>query len=478
MPISLIFFHFLLSSAMQNRSQLDTEGLEALRPTSLPLMETTFGPNVNRIKLQKYTTAVTDFPYDPVKWKNRAICFISLGFPELAAGDAYKSLLLFKLVLTESETSSIGSLGWIQYGMSRWMGDPNLILWTTPAELCRKLLQIDLRKSPYETHDILLSALCYIGAVHDAKKLCAEPLRLYPSDVSFSNWVHRLNTRYDAIEATAGSQVLQPGLAFEASLRKNQACGAVRMVLYPWIPKKFLVRPPELILQVNKDLEEVSNGLLEVKKSTIGNNLLNAHTTNLGIFVRKDVKRNEVVLQSPGPLGVTARNTYAHIRLLTQTTSDYCYNCGVLLKKYGYAKGQLLSFEAQVLAPIKVVQTLGVDVIANLDYDFWVLNIIWHRMRDNWAFHYSNSNRDSIDTVSCMSPYNFLNHSCDPMLHVDSATMGRNTFKTWYASRDIKAGEEVFITYVSYKMPKRDRQIALEPYLAGKCTCSRCQSEV
>lgn len=62
-----------------------------------------------------------NFPYDPILWKERAESLLGLGYPELAAADAWKAILLFDAAVErEGNWSERGDLVWLQYGMGLW----------------------------------------------------------------------------------------------------------------------------------------------------------------------------------------------------------------------------------------------------------------------------------------------------------------------------------------------------------------------
>lgn len=64
---------------------------------------------------------VLNFQYDPESYYGRAEALFVLQYPELAAADAYKALLLCELGLDRSEGSSdLGELVRIYHGMKYW----------------------------------------------------------------------------------------------------------------------------------------------------------------------------------------------------------------------------------------------------------------------------------------------------------------------------------------------------------------------
>ncbi|KAI0742944.1 SET domain-containing protein [Daedaleopsis nitida] len=74
--------------------------------------------------------------------------------------------------------------------------------------------------------------------------------------------------------------------------------------------------------------------------------------------------------------------------------------------------------------------------------------------------------------------HSHLNHACSPNVsvrHFDQRTaLSRITL---VAKRDIAAGEELFITYVSPELPLEQRRRSLMEWGFGKCMCARCVQE-
>lgn len=115
------------------------------------------------------------------------------------------------------------------------------------------------------------------------------------------------------------------------------------------------------------------------------------------------------------------------------------------------------SLESHVIGPIKILQDFGVDVWANQDYDAWVLQTIWGRLRCNgtselkpfWAFD--------------VNPfYPFFNHSCDMFPRISRLkNPPMSTLRHFHSVQLIEKGEEVFD-------PLGNDQ------LLCKCECAKC----
>ena len=74
-----------------------------------------------------------------------------------------------------------------------------------------------------------------------------------------------------------------------------------------------------------------------------------------------------------------------------------------------------------------------------------------------------------------------MNHSCDPSLEYleDVSQPGGGTNLALVATRDIRAGEEVFVSYIDVERYQSvgERRRKLFPWFGGNCACTRCAAE-
>lgn len=112
-------------------------------------------------------------------------------------------------------------------------------------------------------------------------------------------------------------------------------------------------------------------------------------------------------------------------------------------------------------------------------HSFWLFDwsVNRHCISSNLASRQI-SGPGTTDLVTCPSLYTFFSHDCTPTIKKAAADAESSTREVWYASRDINAGEEIFINLVDVNLPKAARQNELRCWLAGECNCTRCQSEV
>jgi hypothetical protein len=78
-----------------------------------------------REKPVRHAKDLLNLPYEPDFWVLRAHDMFNLGFAELAAGDAYKSIMLSEAGLDYH--SDLGEKVRLQFGMGTWIRDPNSV---------------------------------------------------------------------------------------------------------------------------------------------------------------------------------------------------------------------------------------------------------------------------------------------------------------------------------------------------------------
>lgn len=76
--------------------------------------------NLYRCWVQKCTCELRLVPYEPRLWLLRATCLLKLGYPELAASDAYKTVLLFDAA-QHDRTSELGMNAALTVAMAYWL---------------------------------------------------------------------------------------------------------------------------------------------------------------------------------------------------------------------------------------------------------------------------------------------------------------------------------------------------------------------
>lgn len=277
--------------------------------------------------------------------------------------------------------------------------------------------------------------------------MCRQALKKYPRTKDLLDWEEILEEEYNAME-----KALRADRGMGPKQVTMMQMGSILVVPYPWVPAQFASRSAPLIEQADKQMEEVSHGILEIRKSTLSPRNSTSQKSCLGVFAKRDIKPGEKILDSRTPFGVSS-----------QQMRDQCYNCHAPLSKtitsfsccpklkfcsqecrdvadkyyheslcgkdfedlyrtmrqsdfettdapvfvalvwlrilavlvkarrhplknpffarlepqYGFQLPQGWSLESHVVAPIHILQKLGIDVFSAWDYDAWVLETLW-----------------------------------------------------------------------------------------------------
>ncbi|KAL2124113.1 hypothetical protein VTJ04DRAFT_478 [Mycothermus thermophilus] len=289
-------------------------------------------------KRQHLTTTLIESPYDLILYLERAVAHSSLGYPDLAAGDAYRALLLADEVRDEGfeyHALAKDALSWhAESGLT-----PEVLL---PAGCVEGPLDDDddqygdgggggggvlplsalLRLASVRAFQLLASSLLRIGCLRSAAEFCDRGLALVPENGG-------LKATKAAVYQAARERL---GLAAESSndLMDPQSLpdrGLVRREVYPWNeyePDRF---SEEAIGFLNGQLDKVAPKV-EVRVSRLpvlvgdeeggddapgagdgeGEEKEVAMCNQLGLFAKEDIAPGEVVLDEYSVL--TANNRH------------------------------------------------------------------------------------------------------------------------------------------------------------------------
>lgn len=147
-----------------------------------------------------------------------------------------------------------------------------------------------------------------------------------------------------------------------------------------------------------------------------------------------------------------------------------------LTPSYGGPSARLLifNFPEHIIAPIKMLSSLGLSPFTTPEYDTWVLHTIRCRLQNNKH----GQTLDGSHGTAVSSLYSMFNHSCEP--NVDWRHDDGSSTVTMFAVADVKEGEEMFISYIGKKgkeVGRKERQRTLMPWFGMDCRCVRCEGE-
>ncbi|KUJ11523.1 uncharacterized protein LY89DRAFT_786439 [Mollisia scopiformis] len=147
-----------------------------------------------------------------------------------------------------------------------------------------------------------------------------------------------------------------------------------------------------------------------------------------------------------------------------------------------------LAFNIDV--PQRILTTLGVDIFKDLRYDTWVLQTIWARMTNNQRGEIEKGLNGPVVSRSVHQLFSFINHSCEPNAEAEdlsetyppqTAPVVCSSALAIFARKNIKAGEELFISYANGETLGQSRAVwnynLQLSRLSGDCLCARCKRE-
>lgn len=275
------------------------------------------------------TNALTHSPYDLILYLERAVVYSNLGYPDLAAGDAYRALLLTDEVRNdgfEYHQEAVDSLRRysstpadlpevLRYG-DLSSGSSNMVNGHGPRNLSshQELAAV----ASVRCYQIISISLLLCGCLRSAHLYCQRGLSAFPSN-------HELISTRDHI-MTMGRRRSKRDSIDAADLPD---WGFVRREVYPWNthePDRFsneslAMLNQELVTMAPKCAVKVSElpVLLDGASNTDGYAIIPT-CKQLGLFAREDIAPGETVL-----------NEYSLLTANNRHKDDNCDACGSAL---------------------------------------------------------------------------------------------------------------------------------------------------
>ena len=226
---------------------------------------------------------ITNDPYNVVHYLTRASTYRTLGYPDLAVGDAYKALLLVDEISDESE--EYHDLAKSSFDESKW----------------------ELTKLQNAIYGILIQSL--------------TDCKCFRSALTFAKQWKRTNQQPDAVRAISNILILyreEAGILKDEELDVNKLPDntTVRREIYPWNQFEPDRNGDEYLSSLNVQLEDVAPKcevrIVRLPVLTGGSGI----TTQLGLFAKENIRPGENVLEESSIL--TANNN------LHDTLCDAC----------------------------------------------------------------------------------------------------------------------------------------------------------
>ena len=475
-------------------------------------------------------------PYHPQVWIDRAATFLTLGYGELAAADAYKAHLLCYAV-------SIDEL------KARKPGDGSLtarvfsvILSKLPQakdetlEAYYLLFFSGIHKIHERAYIILAQGLLCMGAWNDALAVLKEATRAFPENLNLKMLREQWKKRHCQLEndlKVQGKDAETIDTIFKS--------GQLQRVAYPWITTKELERSSKSMEKLSAKFEAASENACVQKSPLSGASSHNGGgEESHGVFAKCDIQQGEMILLTrsiwtdrktktgdaycsaccwtmPEQTAIQmacceskfcnercmqeAKETYHDIicgrdlswlyeeckeadevplmmvKILATAIHQNCKPLKVpcvRTLKANYHNDSLSKFSLfdNIEAPIRALETFGVDVFVNTNFDSWALQTVIARIENNKVGKQTLDNRkySTIDPL-----FSMFNHSCTPSAAVH--LVGGSTEAMVDAVRDIKKGEEICVSYVEPWVPEMVRREMIRRRIGKLCNCGRCRSE-
>ncbi|TGO11992.1 hypothetical protein BTUL_0097g00440 [Botrytis tulipae] len=481
-----------------------------------------------RESLRKCTKALALFPYTPCHWRNRSAVLLKLGYPELAAADAYKALLLTKYVF---DGKYLGSRVWLEMGMAGNPWDVNF-----SAEKFGVQMLDTLKHERKQAYTQLIFSLDHLQAPPNIKSITTEALKYYPDDITFLKIQEAATSAHERNRTS----IYEKSLSDDVKWMKAEM-GAVWSKPYPWA-SGFHTRTKRSIKAPNVALKKYSK-VLRIRPSTVA--VPDSDEISYGMFASQDIHKGDIIIERSPVLSISGLQLKKHLSLIdslvgetktrSKTSPGNCFNCYGLLNESGpkYGFNLATQYYHDILCGTNILPIYSLP--RNGKCHVWepeIAGIIWLRLLatckqggghplqhalvanlsnhegaapDPWSLEiriiqplkilemlgidiFANQWYDTwvlktlwqIFRVNSAGEYNAEDGCEEPrMLGTYIQDFDRAGSKFQYcALREIKKGEEVCVSYIEgLSGSKMERRKALASWLSGDCRCKRCLAE-
>lgn len=245
------------------------------------------------------TEALISLPYDTIRYLERAVVYSDLGYPDLAASDAYRALLLTDEVINEGfeyhEQALQCLLMHVAYNLPDVVNFGNLADTWEYTEDCGTAATRLARIASTRAYQILSLSLLLCGCLKSAATFCERGLQSTPSNQELLNI-------QEHIRLFAQRKLKRSNFG----IHELPDYGLVRREVYPWNdhePNRF---SPESLSFLNAGMSRTAPKC-EIKVATLPVLLEEASNTDyydiiptcqqLGVFAKEDIGPGEPVLE-------------------------------------------------------------------------------------------------------------------------------------------------------------------------------------
>ncbi|KAF2632847.1 hypothetical protein BU25DRAFT_84490 [Macroventuria anomochaeta] len=277
-------------------------------------------------------------PYSIAHRLKLAKAYRSLGYPDLAVGDAYKALLLVDEVAEEGEyhdealeaanadylSEGVAGLTINSAADARSKEEDNVLTWA----------QKHLSRT---AHDVLIEALLACGCFRSAFDYIARATRAFPNDKTFGEYDNILTSKLRSYYEKEGENV------DDVEVEDYPDKGLVRRENYPWNEYEPDRHSDECLQFLNDEMANIAPKLevrvselplLSTNPSTQESNHEVQFVKQLGVFAKEDI--------APGVEVLKERSLLTAVSRLHDT---YCDACSTTLPDSPGAESTILSCE-------------------------------------------------------------------------------------------------------------------------------------
>lgn len=267
-------------------------------------------------KRQSLTDQLLESPYDLVTYLSRAAVYADLGYPDLAAGDAYRALLLTDEIRDDSfeyHEQAVAALQIYEEAEFPMVLDHGLLSQMVGDDAPRDAENLALVGS-VRAYQLLSLGLLLVGCLKSAHTFSERGLSVAPDNQELLNVRRYIDT---VAQRRLRRDTIDPNDLPE--------WGMVRREVYPWNHHERDRCSQESLDFLNKELSTMASKC-EVRVATLPVLLENASNTDnyeviptckqLGVFAKEDIAGGETVLEEYSL--VTANNR------LKESVCDAC----------------------------------------------------------------------------------------------------------------------------------------------------------
>ena len=277
---------------------------------------------------------VACFPHDPVPILTLSSIYGQLGFSDIAAANAHRSLLLIEAAMSINKSTLLN-------GTQSVTEEPASTVLNTLAKdmlsikyhgLGPHSIEDESQHLHRQAYQMLLAALLGTGANWEGLLLAKTALKLYPEDLELKELQHELKEAFR--DRSKGYKEIKDDNAMnKADMLESSRTGKIYQKKYPWMDQDLYKRTPATLREANTSFKGSSCGV----KAVAFDNTIPKHVREgddvgpLGIFAVRDIEEGDLVMVDTTITGVSC---------VSSSKLEHCDACqGCLMPGYARPEG-------------------------------------------------------------------------------------------------------------------------------------------